>query len=87
MAGTLNSNIPGSVFNDTKTEGQIVTGEGFILPSAKAISVKNVGAVAGVFDGLAIDPAEVFNYPFCGKTYPLITFNATGTQFKIIVFR
>lgn len=87
MAGNINSNIPQTTVHDTLTEGQILTEAGTITAGAKSVSVRNIGAANGTFDGMTIEPDEVFNYPWVGSTYDLIAFNGTGTSLKIFVFR
>jgi hypothetical protein len=87
MAGNINSNKPTTTVHDTLTEAEIVNVEGQIDAGAKAVSVKNIGAGAGTFDQVAIDPGETINYPWVGSTYDVIRFNAAGTSLKIFVFR
>lgn len=87
MAGTLNSNIPKRFPANVHTEADELGGIGDIYAGAKAISVKNTGAAQGIFDGVRIMPGETFNYPYCGTSYGVISFDATGTTFKIFVFR
>lgn len=87
MAGNLNSQIPRRFPHNTATEAQEVNDENTIIAGAKAVSVKNTGAAQGTFDGIAIEPGEVVNYPFVGTNYGAIQYDARPTRFKIFVFR
>lgn len=87
MAGIINSNIPTTLIHNTLTEGQEVSEALTIVAGAKSVSVRNMGAADGIFDGMTIGPDEVFNYPWVGTTYDDIEVNGAGTTLKIFVFR
>lgn len=73
-----------------------VTGAGATTQNLWSISIINVGSAAGVLDGQPFLPGEVFNltgseyvWPGGGtllKTLPQITYDATGTTFRIRTF-
>jgi hypothetical protein len=61
------------------------TTSGTIALDAKFISVSNVGATDGVFNGVALKSYESVTLPYgVGVKYPALTYNATGTEFYII---
>lgn len=87
MAGSVNT-IPGQTFHNINVGAQIFTNEvGSIIAGCRSISVRNIGAANGTFDGITIVPNEVFNYPWVGMTYDTVNFDCVGTEFKIITFR
>ncbi len=87
MAGNLNTRIPTTAIHSTQTEGQEISEAVTIIQGAKSVSVRNIGAADGTFDGMTIEPDEVINYPWVGSTYENIIADGTGTTLKIFVFR
>ena len=52
--------------------------EGFIF-----LSYKNIGNQPATVMGLPVAPGEADSFPFVGKGYPAIAYDATGTTLKI----
>lgn len=64
-----------------------VNNAGIITNGFIGVWVMNVGAAAGTFNGQKLPAGVAKNFPFTGKPYNDISYNATGTNFLITIFR
>ncbi|TGV03630.1 hypothetical protein EM932_06285 [Flavivirga rizhaonensis] len=48
-------------------------------------SVKNVGAVPAIVNGVTLAPGEAKGYPFVGKGYQAVSFDPNGSTLRVLV--
>lgn len=62
----------------------IVAGPGTVAAGATSLSIANTGAAAGTVNGATLEPGEAPSWEApVGKTLGAITYDASGTTFKI----
>lgn len=62
-------------------------GAGTITAGAASVAVLNIGAADGLFDGGRVPAGTSLTYPYIGRQYGEIAYNAGGTEFLIRVFK
>ena len=83
---SLLSEINTKLRADSRTPGLLsVTGSGATPANVYSISIANVGAAAGVIDGVSIPAGTVLNFDggVLNNTVTPMSYNATGTTFLI----
>ena len=63
---------------------QTLTDDGEIQAGALFISVKNTGDQVANVNGEALPPGQAKSYPFVGKGYKAIPYEASGTEILVM---
>ncbi len=63
---------------------QVFTTEGELPIGFLFASVKNLGSRKGTLNGIPLEAGEAVSYPFVGKGYKAVPFNAEGTEIKVL---